>query len=69
MPEKDPDATFYSIVTPNPDGTYDAKLASGKGEVYLVLRGYKTMNLPDPIPGDLLQPLQLALQAGKKGQA
>ena len=69
MPEKDPDATFYSIVTPNPDGTYDAKLSSGKGEVYLVLRGYKTMNLPDPVPGDLLQPLQLALQAGKKGQA
>jgi hypothetical protein len=69
MPEKDPDATFYSIVTPNPDGTYDAKLTSGKGEVYLVLRGYKTMNLPDPIPGDLLQPLQLAFQAGKKGQA
>ncbi len=63
MPEMDPEATFFSIVTPNPDGTYDAKLISGKGDVYLILRGYKTMDLPDPIEAELLQPLQSALQA------
>lgn len=63
MPEKDPDAMFFSVVTLNPDGTYDAKLISGKGEVYLILRGYETMDLPDPIEAELLKPLQSALQA------
>ncbi len=62
MPENDPDATFFSVVTPKADGTYDAKLINGKGEVYLILSGYKTMDLPDPVQADLLKPLQVALQ-------
>jgi hypothetical protein len=63
MPEEKPDAAFFSVVATNPDGTYDAKLTNGKGDVYMILRGYKTMDLPDPVEPDLLQPLQRAFQA------
>jgi hypothetical protein len=62
-PEKEPNETFFALVTSNPDGSYDAKIVDGKGNVYLILRGYRTMNLPDPIPADLLAPLQNALIA------
>jgi acyl transferase domain-containing protein/acyl carrier protein/NAD(P)-dependent dehydrogenase (short-subunit alcohol dehydrogenase family) len=58
------DESFFAIITVNSDGSYDGKLMDGKGYVYLVLRGYKTMDLPDPVQADLLKPLQRALQAG-----
>jgi acyl transferase domain-containing protein/NAD(P)-dependent dehydrogenase (short-subunit alcohol dehydrogenase family)/acyl carrier protein len=61
-PESVPNAAFYSVVMPNPDGTYDAKVVDEKGNLYMILRGYKTMDLPDPIPEDLLRPLQQAFQ-------
>jgi acyl transferase domain-containing protein/acyl carrier protein/NAD(P)-dependent dehydrogenase (short-subunit alcohol dehydrogenase family) len=51
---------FFSVVVPNPDGTYDAKVVDDKGKLYLILQGYQTMDLPDPIPPDLLRPLQQA---------
>jgi len=63
VPEKEPEAGLFSVVIPKPDGTYDAKLIDGKGEVYLILRGYRTMDLPDPIQADLLKPIQQGLQA------
>jgi hypothetical protein len=47
----------------NPDGTYDCKLVDGKGFVYIVLRGYKTIDLPNSVQEDLVKPFQLALQA------
>jgi hypothetical protein len=59
-PETVPQAAFYSVVVPNPDGTYDAKMLDEKGNLYLILRGYRTMDLPDPVPEDLLEPLQHA---------
>ena len=63
IPEKELDAAFFSAVATNPDGTYDAKVIDGKGKVYLILRGYQTMDLPDPVSADLLQPIKQALQA------
>jgi hypothetical protein len=69
VPEKEPDTAFYSTVVTNPDGTYDVKLMDGKGEVYLILNGYRTIDLPDPIQADLLKPLQQALQPEMTGKA
>jgi hypothetical protein len=62
-PERNPEAACFSVVVRNPDGSYDATLVDGKGEVYLILRGYKTMDLPDPVQADLLKPLQQGLQS------
>jgi hypothetical protein len=62
-PEKASDGGYFAVVVTNADGTYDVKLVDGKGEVYLILSGYRTVDLPDPIQADLLQPLQQALRA------
>jgi hypothetical protein len=62
MPEKEAEGTLFSVVAANPDGTYDAKVLDGKGKVYLILRGYQTMDLPDPVQADLIQPIKTALQ-------
>jgi len=61
-PEEAPNGTFYSVVAPNPDGTYDAKVVDEKGKLYMLLEGYQTMDLPDPVPADLLEPLQKAFR-------
>ena len=61
-PEDSPDATFYSVVEPRPDGSYDAKVIDGRGEVYLTVQGYRTMDLPDPIQADLVDPIKRALR-------
>jgi hypothetical protein len=63
IPEKEPAGGYFSIIETNSDGSYDAKLLDGKGEVYLALRGYKTMDLPDPVQSELLQPIQQAFKA------
>jgi len=62
-PEKAESAEFYAVVLPKPDGTYDAKILDEEGNVYLVLRSYRTMDLPDPIRQDLVDPIALALKA------
>jgi hypothetical protein len=61
-PEKEPNATFFAIATSNPDDSYDVKIVDSKGTIYLVLQGYRTMSLPDPIQADLLEALQKGLQ-------
>ncbi len=62
-PENAENAEFYSIVLPKPDGACDAKIVDEKGNVYLTLQGYRTMDLPDPIQQDLVDPIALALKA------
>ncbi|OPZ66618.1 MAG: hypothetical protein BWY82_02975 [Verrucomicrobia bacterium ADurb.Bin474] len=62
-PDKDPNATFFAVVTSNPDDSYDVKIVDGKGNICLVLQGYRTMSLPDPVPADLLEPLKKGLKA------
>ncbi|MDM7995676.1 MAG: SDR family NAD(P)-dependent oxidoreductase [Acidobacteriota bacterium] len=62
-PDKDPNAILFAVVTSDTDNGYDVKIVDGKGNVYLVLQGYRTMNLPDPVPADLLEPLKKGLKA------
>jgi len=62
-PDKDPNAILFAVVTSDTDNGYDVKIVDGKGNVYLVLQGYRTMNLPDPVPADLLEPLKKGLRA------
>jgi NAD(P)-dependent dehydrogenase (short-subunit alcohol dehydrogenase family)/acyl carrier protein len=54
-------AALYAVVTPNLDGSFDAELADEAGKVYLSLRGYRTMAMPDGVDPELLKPLQSAL--------
>jgi NAD(P)-dependent dehydrogenase (short-subunit alcohol dehydrogenase family)/acyl carrier protein len=62
-PEKDPSATYFAVVLSNPDNSYDVKIVDNKGNIYLTLQGYRTMNLPDPVQADLLEPLKKGLKA------
>jgi hypothetical protein len=43
------DADFFSVVTPESNGAFDAYVVDKGGSVYLTIRGYRTMELPDPI--------------------
>jgi malonyl CoA-acyl carrier protein transacylase/NAD(P)-dependent dehydrogenase (short-subunit alcohol dehydrogenase family) len=49
-----------AVATPNEDGSFDAQVVDEKGSLYLVLKGYRTMELPDPIDETLLRPLKVA---------
>jgi hypothetical protein len=49
---------LYAVATPNEDGSFDAQVVDEKGGLYLVLKGYRTMELPDPIDEALLKPLK-----------
>jgi NAD(P)-dependent dehydrogenase (short-subunit alcohol dehydrogenase family) len=52
---------LFSVVRPNTDSSFDAQVVDEKGNVYLTLTGYRTMELPDPINASLLRPLQSAI--------
>jgi acyl transferase domain-containing protein/acyl carrier protein/NAD(P)-dependent dehydrogenase (short-subunit alcohol dehydrogenase family) len=62
-PGKGAGKIFYSVVSSNPDGSYEAKLVDDKGNVYLTLHEYRIMELPDPVQPDLLKPLKEAFKA------
>jgi acyl transferase domain-containing protein/acyl carrier protein/NAD(P)-dependent dehydrogenase (short-subunit alcohol dehydrogenase family) len=53
---------LHSVVTPNEDGSFDARVVDQKGSVWLVLSGYRTMALPEPIDNSLLEPLRSAMR-------
>ncbi len=60
--DKAPAKEWFSVVAANPDGTYDAKVVDNKGNVHLVLRGYRTMDLPDTVSAELVEPIKRAFQ-------
>ena len=62
FPDKGTGASFFSIISSNADGTYDAKMVDDKGNVYMTLLGYRIMELPDPVQPDLLAPLKQAFK-------
>jgi acyl transferase domain-containing protein/NAD(P)-dependent dehydrogenase (short-subunit alcohol dehydrogenase family)/acyl carrier protein len=62
LPEQTPQSEFFALVDSHPDGTYDAEVVDEKGNLYLALQGYRTMDLPDPVREDLLEPLKIALK-------
>lgn len=68
LPGTGPKTTLFSMISSNPDGSYDAKVVDEKGNAYVIVRGYQTMNLPDSIAADLLQPVQRALQIAAQAQ-
>jgi acyl transferase domain-containing protein/NAD(P)-dependent dehydrogenase (short-subunit alcohol dehydrogenase family)/acyl carrier protein len=63
--ENAPGAALLSIVDTHPDGTYDAEVVDDKGKIYMTLRGYRTMDLPDAVQADQLAPIQKGLQVDK----
>jgi acyl transferase domain-containing protein/NAD(P)-dependent dehydrogenase (short-subunit alcohol dehydrogenase family)/acyl carrier protein len=62
LPGNGTDTALYSMISPNTDGSYDAKVVDGEGNAYMIVRGYRTMNLPDLVAADLLEPVQNALR-------
>jgi hypothetical protein len=61
MPSGSDRARLHSVVVPNADGGFDARVVDEKGNVWLKLRGYRTMALPDPVDDSLLEPLRAAM--------
>ncbi len=61
-PQKGAGEVFYAVITPNEDATYNAALVDDKGNVTLLLEGYRVMELPDPVEPGLLAPIQEALK-------
>jgi acyl transferase domain-containing protein len=54
--------SMYTVVTPDANGAFDARVVDAKGNVYLKLQGYRTMELPEKIEADLLKPLQMMMR-------
>jgi acyl transferase domain-containing protein/NAD(P)-dependent dehydrogenase (short-subunit alcohol dehydrogenase family)/acyl carrier protein len=68
LPGNGADTALFSMISSNPDGSYDAKVVDEEGNAYMIVRGYQTMNLPDPVAADLLEPVQHALQVAAQAQ-
>ena len=61
LPDDGAKKELYAVVRPGKEGAFDARVVDERGAVHLSLRGYRTMQLPDPIDPALLVPLQTAL--------
>ena len=48
-----------AVVKESKDDIFDARIVDSSGTVYLELKGYQTMELPDQIDDKLLQPLTI----------
>jgi hypothetical protein len=58
-------SVIYAEIEPKEQGdqlSFDARVVDERGVVYLKLYGYRTSRLPDPIDGDRIAPLRMALQ-------
>ena len=55
------EGTLYAVVTPKPQGTYDAVVTDERGNVFVELVGYRTIALPAPVPDDLRAPFSDAM--------
>jgi len=58
QPGKKPKGHYYAAVTTDAAGAHNARVVDEEGNVYLTMRGYRTMQLPGAIEKDLLQPLK-----------
>jgi hypothetical protein len=52
------DDRLFAVVTPRADGGFDADVVDGAGGVHIALRGYRTVELPAPVPAEQIAPLQ-----------
>ncbi|HTY63501.1 MAG TPA: SDR family NAD(P)-dependent oxidoreductase [Acidobacteriota bacterium] len=66
LPENTLDADHFAVVASNSDGSYDVRMVDNNGNVIMILRGYQTMDLPDPIQADQLEAIQRGLQVDTK---
>jgi NAD(P)-dependent dehydrogenase (short-subunit alcohol dehydrogenase family) len=62
-PTADKPSTYFAAVTPDKTGSFDARVVDDKGNVYLTVRGYRTMQLPNPIEEGLLERLKTNMGA------
>jgi acyl transferase domain-containing protein/acyl carrier protein/NAD(P)-dependent dehydrogenase (short-subunit alcohol dehydrogenase family) len=52
---------FFAFVTPDPHhDSFDAEVVDSAGNRYVLLRGYRTVAIPNAVGADLLKPLQAA---------
>ena len=49
---------FHAAVTASGEDEFDAQVVDDGGNVFMRLRGYRTMALPDPVEDKLLKPLK-----------
>jgi hypothetical protein len=54
--------SYFAAVKSDPEGSFDAQVIDDKGNVYLTMRGYRTMQMPNPIQDELLKPLQATME-------
>ncbi len=54
---------LYAVVTPSAsgDGSYDARVVDADGNVYLVVDGYRTVELPGAASASQLEPFRAAM--------
>jgi hypothetical protein len=53
---------LYAVVTPNPSaGSFDAEIVDAKGNHYLQLTGYRTVEIPNAVDTKRLKELQAAM--------
>jgi NADP-dependent 3-hydroxy acid dehydrogenase YdfG/acyl carrier protein len=57
-PREKSEDRYYATVSTGAEGSYDACVVDDEGNVYLTLRGYRTMQMPGSIESALLQPLK-----------
>jgi hypothetical protein len=57
-----PEARLYALVTPGPEGTFDAEVVDAKGNLYVRLGGYRTIAMPGAVNADHVKVLQRMLR-------
>ena len=55
---KKPNGRLHAIVSAGKNSDFDAQVVDEKGNAYLSLHGYRTMEMPGAIDAELLKPLQ-----------
>ena len=56
------ESRLYAVVTPNPrNGSFDAEVVDAKGNRYLQLGGYRTVEIPNAVDAERLKALQAAM--------
>jgi len=56
------ECTAHAAVTQAEGGAFDADVVDEAGDVVMRMRGYRTMEMPDPVAPELLDPLRKAMQ-------
>ena len=60
-PDEADDGPVHAIVTPRPDGAFDAEVVDAAGRVRLRMEGYATAALPVALDAELCAPLREAM--------